>query len=314
MHKEAQKTIGIKFRLLLYFLSLKEGRLNMTKPISLTDEAKSAFVTGLGIMALQTPFVKSLNRISVVSLNNSCSTIDATKAIYKGNVTEKGTITEQGSSKPTLWNFQRGLSGHLVKELTRLGFKPLGAAMLKPRLDEAFPSSPLKASLIFAGTMSAAEMLINPADTARARLESGKPLSTFKSRPIKQLYAGSWGNGMRQFGTWAIFSYSGAHIDRLFSKHTNLDTTSFSGIAPKSIIQAFLFTNVVYPIFECPKTHLQIDPNIKGYAQVFNKVIKQGAKGFMYGFVPKLFSNALLTYGFNWQIENAKAKQIKITG
>lgn len=278
----------------------------MTAHPSFIDQAKSAVVNGAMIMGVQTPMVNALNRISVVSSHQGYSTIQSARAIISGAVDHKPSAS--------LWHLQRGLSGHLIKETIRLSFKPFGAAILKPKIDETFPTSPLKASLAFASVMSCMEMAINPADTIRVRLQSGESLHSLWPNPVKQLYAGSLGNGARQFGTWALFNFSGAYLDRFFSTYTTLDTKSQDGMMVKSAIQATLLTSVVYPIFERLKNELQLNPSLDSgtssvYRSAFHGVIKRsGVIGFTHGLVPKILSNAILTYGFNWLVENGRAR------
>ncbi len=282
----------------------------MTTGVSFKDQAVSAFSKGFIIMGLQTPFVHPLNRISVVCSNTGYSSLRAIREVYAG------TIDSVDAPKRSFWNLHRGLSGHLVKEITRLSFKPFGGAILKPKIDQTFPLSPLKASIVFAGAMSCMEVLINPADTVRVRLQSGQSLNSFYPNPIKQLYAGSLGNFMRQFGTWGTYNFSGAHLDRFFREHTTLDPKSIDGMAVKSVIQAVLLTSLVYPTFERLKNELQYNKDIeKGvsslYKASFNGVIKRrGVVGLVHGLFPKILSNTILVYGFNWIVENGKPKPI----
>ena len=282
----------------------------MSTPISFKDQAISAFGKGFLIMGLQTPFVNPLNRISIVSSNTGFSSLKATKEIISGR------IDNPTNPKSSFWNLHKGISGHLAKEIPRLSFKPFGAVILKPKIDEAFPSSPLKSSLVFASMMSLMEMVINPFDTIRVRLQAGQPLKTLFPQPIKQLYAGSLGNGARQFGTWGVFNFSGAHLDRFFSTLTTLDTKSFDGMATKSLIQAALLTTTVYPTFERLKNELQYNLSLKKvtsslYKTTFTNIItKHGVIGLTHGLLPKIFSNAILVYGFNWLVENGKPKPI----
>ena len=282
----------------------------MTQDVSFKQQAFSAFGKGFAIMCLQAPFVNPLNRLSVVCSNTGYSTLFGLREILAGR------IDNQQAPKRSLWNLQRGLPPHFYKEIPRLLIKPPGAAFLKPKVDEMFPSSPLKASMVFASIMSLMEIVINPFDTIRVRLQSGQSLSTLWPNPMKQLYAGSWGNFWRQFGTWGIFSFSGNYLDRALLENTTLNTKSFDGMAIKSMIQATLLTCAVYPIFERLKNELQYNPNLKKeglslYKAAFEGVIQRsGARGLAHGLLPKILSNFVLVYGFNWLIENGKAKPI----
>jgi hypothetical protein len=260
------------------------------------------------IMGLQTPFVNPLNRISVVASHNAYSTYQTAQEIISGR------IDNPTQPKWSLLNLQRGISGHFAKEIPRLAFKPFGAVILTPKMKELFPTNPLIESLAFAAVMTTMEMAINPADAVRVRLQSGQPLNTLRPRLIKQLYTGSLGNGMRQFGTWGIFRFSGTHLDRFFAEHTTLDTKSIDGMAAKSVMQAILLTSLVYPTFERLKNELQLNPSLgressSRYRAAFDSVIKRsGPIGLTHGLAPKIFSNAILTYGFNWLVENGKAR------
>jgi len=270
----------------------------VTAQTSFKEQVMSTCKMGFAIMALQTPIVHPLNRMSVIGSDRGYSFYQSLHAIFKG------TIDKQ---QPSLLHLYRGISGHVAKEVSRLMFKPLGA-LFKPKIDETFPLNPIKAAAVFAGIMAIMEMMINPFDTIRVRLQKGEPLSSLYPRPIKQLYAGSMGNGVRQFGTWGIFYLSGSHLDKLFRDQLNLDTQSIEGLIMKSCVQATLLTSVVYPLFERLKNELQCNPALlqetTPYKAAFRQILQiKGPYGLLHGIAAKILSNAILTIGFNGLIE-----------
>jgi len=282
----------------------------MPEPISFKDQATSAFIKGSIIMGIQTTGMHPLNRMSVVQSQTGKSISQVAKAIFSGK------IDDPINPKKSFVNLYKGISGHVLKETVRLTFKPFGVVFLIPELNRIFPSSPLKASLSFAAVMSIFEIIINPADTIRVRLQSGQPLKSLWPNPVKQLYAGSLANGARQFGTWGVVNFSGTHLDRIFSEHTKLNTRTIDGMVPKSCIQAVLLTTVAYPPFERIKNELQIHASLsKGttspYKAAINNIFKRrGIVSFMDGFTPKILSNCIMVYGFNWLLENGKPKPL----
>lgn len=266
-----------------------------------------AIQTGSLIMLAQTPFVTALNRISVVScLENICMP-NAVKYIYSGHADKIGFSSLQ--------HFQRGVSGHLAKEVMRVSFKSIGIT-LKPKLDQHFGTTvagKVKSDLTFATSLSVAEMAINPFDTLRTMWQAGICFSKIeKGKRISHLYKGSLANGARQFGVWLIYPIT----DRLWSnilKDSPIDPHSNMGIAVKSLPQSVQITTPIW-IFERLKNELQFRPTLKSssnslsnYKATFNHILTtQGPKGFFNGFIPKVLSNAILILGANYLLEQGR--------
>lgn len=265
--------------------------------------------TGGAIMLAQTPVITALNRISVVSCRYDLSMHESLKQIFQGTI--------DAALKPSVKYFLKGVSGHLVKESARLGFKASGI-VLKPRLDRHFKESSsgkLKSDLIFAGSLSLAEILINPADTLRTMWQANEKLNQLKKENVfLHLYKGSAANGARQFGTWLGFPLSERVWSKVIEEKTPLDSHSISGIAIKSIPQSFQITAPVW-ILERLKNELQYRPNLNKlgtarYLHAFKQIAyEQGAMGFLRGFIPKVWSNAVLVMGANYLLEQGRKAQ-----
>jgi len=275
---------------------------------SYLSEIGNGIYTGGVIMLAQTPLVTSLNRISVVSCYTNSPMEKSIWMIYNGTV--------DSAPKPSVGYFFRGVSGHLVKESARLGFKSTGLVM-KPSLDEHFKKDAhgkFKGDITFAGTLSFGEMAINPTDTILKMWQAGKKIQDLpKGRIIWHLYKGSGANGLRQFGTWLGYPFSERLWSRILGRMTSLDPHSMAGIAVKSLPQSFQITLPVW-IFERLKNELQYHPNlVHGKYRYFGayKHIKynQGWIGFTRGFIPKVWSNYFLIMGANYLLEQGRLFQ-----
>lgn len=282
----------------------------MTNPIQPRSsdtfrKAQEGLVIGGKIMLLQTPFVTALNRVSVVSCYGNLSMMHSTRDIYLGKV--------DGSKTASLIHFLKGVSGHLVKEVSRLSFKTFGI-MGKPSLDRHFEKESfgkVKSDLVFAGGLSLAEMLINPADTIRTMWQAGESLNRIeKGKVLSHLYKGAGANGLRQFGTWAGFPLSERVWTQAVEKTTSVDPHDLSGIALKAIPQSFQVTTPIW-CFERLKNELQYHPTLSvensRYAAAFKRILQtQGWTGFWRGFIPKVASNAVLVIGADYLLEQGR--------
>lgn len=255
------------------------------------------------IMLAQAPIVHPLNRMSIVGSESGYSAAKAVREIVMGSIDK---------SPPSIQNLQKGFGWHLFKEGARIFGKSYGALLLT-ELNDKFPSSPAKASAIFAAAMAAYEMVINPADVARVFLQGGGSPSALWGKLRNDAYAGALGNGYRQFGTYGIYSYSGVHLDKFFTKNTSLDVTSFDGRAVKSVIQSALITAGVYPFFERLNNEILRDKNICAgerfrYLAICKEVMKTkgGVMALTHGMFAKMLSNSILVYGFNLSVDEGK--------
>ncbi|MBS3903850.1 MAG: hypothetical protein KGZ39_00805 [Simkania sp.] len=282
-----------------------------TSPFS---KSLAALRNGAVIMAAQALPVTALNRVSVVCCHDDLPARKACQKIFSGQVDH---------STPSMRHFGKGLTGHLVKESSRLLYKVGGLALLKPRLEREFqatstPYGTLKASLVFSGALACAEITINPADTWRTVLQSGKTIKA-SLKPgqsaLAHLYAGSAANGIRQFGTWWIFSMTESVCNKIVKKTTDLDPHALPGMIAKSWPQAAILTSGVY-LFERVKNELQYRPFLREeanktkdscYAVAIKHIQKtQGYRGFMRGFAAKTWSNAILVFGANLLLEQGR--------
>ena len=280
---------------------------------SVCNELCGAVLKGTGLMAVQSVPVIPLNRVSVVSCKENLSMIGAVGKIYQGKADLRSSSTKL---MPSFKYFYTGASGHFAKELSRVWFKASGLFM-KPRLEKYFEGSSLeklKADISFAGLLSLAEMAINPADTLRTMWQAGKKFGDVpKGKKISHLYKGSSANGVRQFGTWYIFSRYNDRWSTALESHTSLDPHSISGIVAKALPQAFQITATVWG-FERIKNeaqyHLTLTDQNKGvsrYVTAFEHIIaSQGWSGLLRGFVPKALSNTVLVIGANYVIEQGR--------
>lgn len=275
---------------------------NENTAITTTQKIMQAIKTGSGIMLAQTPVVNALNQMSVVACRRNASSRVACYMIYRGDL--NGGIS-------SLWNFRAGIGGHLSKEIPRLIFKPAGLYLFKPWL--CTKMSPAQSDLAFAGTLSLTEILINPADTWRVNMQAGDKLE----RSFRRLYAGSLGNGIRQFGTWWGFSYSDRKLNTGLQNYTSIDPHSSLGISVKAIPQSLFFTTLVYGI-ERVKNEIQynrqnaLNPTnrITSYRGAFHDVFHtQGWQGFFRGYPPKVLANAVLAAGATYLVEKGRQKK-----
>lgn len=259
-------------------------------------------------MLLQTPILTGLNRISVVCCFHNLSMAQSIDEIYQGKV--------DGLKKPSSIHFLKGISGHLTKEVSRLGFKTFGL-LGKPSLDRHFqndPSGKIKSDFLFAGGLSLAEMMINPADTVRTMWQAGEKLNHIeKGKVLSHLYKGAGANGIRQFGTWLGFPLSERFWTQVVETNTSINPHDISGIALKAIPQSFQVTTPVW-IFERLKNELQYHPNLNNtgqknsrYLAAFNHILRtQGWAGFCRGFISKVGSNAILVIGADYLLEQGR--------
>ncbi|MBF8263564.1 MAG: hypothetical protein HW387_1229 [Parachlamydiales bacterium] len=282
----------------------------MTTPSSgIFHDMWKGIQTGSAIMLAQTPLVTSLNRISVVSCRYDLSMLESAKQIFQGTIDAAG--------KPSAKHFLKGISGHLVKESARLGFKASGI-VLKPRVDsylQESPSGKLKSDLIFAVSLSMAEMLINPADTLRTMWQANEKVNQVKKNNLfSHLYKGAAANGARQFGIWLGFPLSERVWSKAVEDTTSIDPYSISGIVAKSFPQSFQVTAPVW-FLERLKNELQYCPNLHAtgatrYSSAFKQIIhQQGWNGFFRGFMPKLWSNTILVIGADYLLEQGRKAQ-----
>lgn len=291
--------------------------MSIPKSASTSSQFLDSFVKGAGVMVIQAPLVNGLNRVSVVSCYTNSPTIPAIQSIYSGAIDKKETSS--------FLHFQKGMTAHVVRECARLIYKPWGLAVLKPRLDEHYLRQgawgAFKSSLIFSSVLSLFEMAINPADTLRTVWQSGKSLRgslTPGQSLVKHLYAGSWGNGGRQFTIWMGYSVSDRLCTDLMEKHTSINPHNFPGILIKSLPVSFLFTLPSWG-FERVKNELQYRPELIAKAKKFgqsryrigfrNILKKQGFKGLCRGFIPKVWGNGVLAAGASFLVELGRKKK-----
>lgn len=272
------------------------------------DQKISVFVTGTEMMLAQTPLVHSLNRVSVVSCYRNVSARQAIFEIYSGIIDK--------ANKESPWHFGKGWTGHLTKEIPRVGFKVYGI-VLYPRILNYYQGQPLekvKADLTFAGSLACAEMAINPADTLKTMWQAGERIGDIPREKLwSHLYRGSLGNGLRQFGTWLNFPLSERVWSNVIDSCTPLDSHSILGIVVKSFPQSFQITGPVW-IFERLKNELQYHAKTNNtdkanrYVQAFKQVLsKQGWMGLTRGFMPKVLSNWILIAGADYLLEQGRA-------
>jgi hypothetical protein len=275
---------------------------NEIKISSTTKKIINAFSSGATIMLIQSPLVNAFNQWSVVACRYNLSTLQAFRHIFYGN-----------AMQPSILHFRAGMGGHLSKEFPRVLFKSTGLYILVPYLSTQ-PLSPVTRELIFAGTLSSAEMIINPMDTWQVNVQAGKPLET----SFRALYAGSLGNGARQFITWWGFGYSNRKLNELLPKYAQIDPHSPLGIGAKTIPQALFLTSITYGI-ERVKNEMQYNSRV--YTDILGKdktnkskyvkaasniLLSQGFLGFTRGFFPKVGGNAILAAGSNILIEKGQ--------
>ncbi len=261
---------------------------------------------GAPLMLFSAPIVNSCNRISVVECHNGCSSRRAIQQIYQGTVDLK--------KNPSLWHFQRGLGAHLAKEIPRLTFKPIGLMWLKPELDDHYRkqgrAGDIKASLIFSGALSACEIAINPVDTCRTVWQSGQKVKNLVGVGQSlgtRLYAGSLGNGVRQFSIWMGYSAADRLCNEKLEQH-GYDIYSLKGISIKALPESFLFTLPAW-LPERIKNELQYRPHLiekakanhrSRYSMSVEYIYRtQGIQGFCRGFLPKVCGNGVLVAGAN---------------
>jgi hypothetical protein len=285
---------------------------------SLLAQMTRGVANGTAVMAIQAFPVNALNRISVAACSQNCTAIEATRRIYRGVIDR---------ANPSWIHFQVGLAPYVIKEASRLTFKTAGVSLLKPRLEKHFKNDPhgvLKTSVIFAGTLSCFEVIINPVDTWCTRWQSGRSIKmVYQSLPlisfVKYLYNGAGANGVRQFGQWVGYSVSEDMSNRWLITYTSIDPHSFLGIGLKSWPQSLFLTLPVYPLQRF-KTELQSHSGLarkaeiekrKRYVFVFKHIMKeQGVTGIFRGFFPKVLSNAFLVAGVSILLEQGR-KAIK---
>lgn len=277
------------------------------------DEQKvSVFVTGTEMMLAQMPLVHSLNRISIVSGYRYIPAHQAFFEIYSGAIDK--------ANKESLLHFGKGWTGHLTKEIPRVGFK-VGGITLYPEILKYYQGEPwakVKADLTFAGSLACAEMAINPADTIKTLWQAGKKVRDIpKGKLWSHLYKGSTANGLRQFGTWLNFPVSERVWSSVVDNYSSLDSHSVYGIVIKSFPQSFQITSPVW-IFERLKNELQYhvksdsEDKVNHYIQAFKRILsKQGWMGLTRGFMPKVFSNWVLIMGADYLLEKGRALQRK---
>ena len=291
----------------------------------------SVVATGAKFMLAQTPFVTSLNRVSVVCCHSNLGTAGAISAIYKGIIdavevdtkpeTSASTALKKAKPVPSFRHFFKGVTGHLAKETPRLAFKPAGIAA-KPSINAYFEAdksalNAFKAHVVFSGTLSLAEMSINPLDTIRTKLQSGQAIKAgiLPNQTLgRYLYSGSLANGGRQFLTWLFFGYSESYANKFTILTTSIDPHSNLGIVIKALPQSALLTLPTWP-FERVKNELQTHPklNTGGLYQTYKRAIThiietQGVSGMIRGYVPKTLSNAVLVIGADYLLEMGRAQ------
>lgn len=289
--------------------------MSVSSDVSWQGKFVAAMQNGAKIMALQAVPVNALNRVSVVCCHNDLSMARAAQNILAGKIDGKA---------PSLIHFTKGMIGHVGKESLRLSFKAGGLVILKPQLEEHYREKcdrygSLKASFLFSLTLAGGEIVINPADTWKTMLHSGKGVRSGLlpgQSVFLHLYSGAAANGMRQFGTWMVFSTSESVCNSAMDKTTSIDPHSLTGIVVKSYPQSVLLTSVVY-IFERVKNELQYHPALKEEAKrkkisPYRVAIEhiydtQKARGFLRGMAAKTWSNAILVLGSNYLLEKGRA-------
>ncbi len=165
-------------------------------------------------------------------------------------------------------------------------------------------------------------MAINPVDTLRTVWQAGNNV-TASLKPgqslARHLYAGSLGNGARQFFTWFCYAYTVKVSTDVMKSTTNVDPHSITGIFLRSYPQSFGLTTSVY-LFERLKNELQYHPSLREkamenrsyrYFTAFKHVIQtQGWRGMARGFYPKVLSNAVLIFGANILFEQGRKRRM----
>lgn len=269
--------------------------LTPTKMSQTTQKIIQSTIVGMGIMTLTTPGINALNQISVYSCRFNRGFINSIKDIFYGNAY---------GTQPSLANFGKGVFPHYFKETIRTCcFKAVALANVKPWLEKQESLTPMQRILALGGGLALAEgAIVNPVDTARVRLQGGKPI-VFS---LQALYSGTLGNIPRQFFTWTIWGAT----DEPLNSFLLINTDVGEGLvreAVKSPFQALAFTSAVYPI-ERLKNKLQYDHESSAelkrgqsrYAAGFRSIVaEQGVTGLVRGGLPKLGSNTLLVFGAN---------------
>ncbi len=262
--------------------------------------------TGALIMMAQTPIVTSFNRVSVVCCRYNLTMQESIRQIFRGTI--------DNAPKPSIKHFLKGVSGHLAKEFARIVFRG-PAFVLKPRVDHYFKDSSfgkMKSDLLFATALSGTEIFIHPADTLRTMWQANEKISFRKKGIISHLYKGALASGARQFGIWIGFPFSERVWSKVIEDKTRLDSHSISGILIKSLPQSIQVTASIW-IFERLKNELQYRPilNNEGkknsYAKTFEEILqRQGWRGLIRGFMPKVWSGTVVVIGANYLIEQGR--------
>lgn len=261
----------------------------MTIERSFKDDLGSFFLKGTAISTLQFPFVGFFNGVSKI-------------ASYKG-------LGIAAAMDSTIKGGNGGISGVLAiyfrKEVVRLSFKPIGA-VCKVRIDKEFPRESLKASLLFASLMGSMEVAIHPLSVLFRSI-------ILKESPNRRglLNRNTMKSGLKQFSSWSVVAFSGAQLDLAFSRYTSLNTKEYRGMALKSGIQASILTTLTYPFFERLRNEMSCFPHLfkekAPYLAAFDHVRKRsGWIGFSHGIILRVFSNSILTGGFNLLVESGR--------
>lgn len=268
-------------------------------PVSTMRKIADSTVIGTISMLVQAPAVNFFNQGSAVAGRYNLSTIQAFRYIYQGNY--------HGGVANSFQNYLLGMAGHLTKEIPRVTFKAGGLYVYKPWLDTQLSKN--YSNLAFATTLSAAEVIINPADTWRITSQVGGKLTY----SFSALYAGALGNFCRQFGTWWGLGYSNDKLNSIMQKYTDIDPHSLTGVALKAYPNGFFFTTLVYGI-ERTKNELQFQAPPENNKLVGGRYFKaaqtiwntQGPSGFTRGFFAKTCGNAVLSAGAIFLLELGK--------
>ncbi len=198
------------------------------------------------------PFINPFFQASVMACKEGGNARAIVNKMYQGSaneVTFSKTLVKPNSYSAIL---MRGIDAHLSKEFMRNATKGPGLYLYRPYLEEKY-NSPGKVTIIYSGVMSVGEMIINPVDTWRVVRQGQSKMNI----GFSSLYAGSLGNGVRQFLTWSGFTYCDQRMGHYLSAQ-GFDPLSYTNAALKAIPTGFAFTAASYPV-ERVKNELQLN-------------------------------------------------------
>lgn len=267
------------------------------------------YFCGLGSTMISSPVIHPFNVIAASAARTQQTSGAAAMSVYQG----------LGSNSPNnIKNFWNGLAGHCSKELVRSVGRIGGVVYVEKYCKEHF--SPSLAPHILATAMATYEVIFaNPADVWKSYRSTG--LTT----RVPDLFKGSLGNFLRQYGMWFVWSSTIPIINNKFQQY-NIDKDSLGGVAFRSFLQAIACTVVTYPtelvlrtvqvrsdeypVKNLPKTlrfvaRACVNPSLIATDGAYFRVVadlvkKNGVRGIGLGMTAKLIGNTFLLSNANY--------------